>query len=109
MTSQEVFDTVVKHLAAQGWERSVNGGNCAYRAPDGKKCAIGALLLDDDVVEEGCSVWEMPPSFRKRLGNDVGLMFLESLQRAHDTGYAPWHMIENFRHIARDRALTWPL
>lgn len=52
MTKQEIFDTVVIALRAQGsrsWcsTRMV----CMYRAPNGDKCAAGHLIPDDKYSE----------------------------------------------------------
>lgn len=50
MIAQEIFDTVVRHLAQQGHKalrRGVVDNACAYRAPDGSKCAVGCLIPDD--------------------------------------------------------------
>lgn len=45
MNPQEIFDTVVKHLREQGGPAHDNE-SCAYRAPDGRKCAVGCLIPD---------------------------------------------------------------
>ncbi|OYU33258.1 hypothetical protein [Novosphingobium sp. PASSN1] len=47
-TNQEIFDTCLAHLRAQG-RRSVHPdlGICAYRGADNLKCAIGILIPDD--------------------------------------------------------------
>jgi hypothetical protein len=37
-SSQEVFDTVVNHLRAQGKQALNAKGVCAYRTPDGLVC-----------------------------------------------------------------------
>lgn len=49
MQAQEIFDTVVKHLAKQGGPAREPKGMmyCLYRAPDGRKCAAGALIPDE--------------------------------------------------------------
>ena len=44
-TAQELFDIIVAHLRAQG-SKALNGNECCYRTPDGKKCAIGCLIPD---------------------------------------------------------------
>ena len=52
MTTQEAFDTVVRHLHTQG-KRSIvknrrsSGDECRYRTDDGLKCAIGCLIPDE--------------------------------------------------------------
>ena len=47
MTLQEIFDKVATHLLTQ--PRSINDvGDCLYRGPDGKKCAAGILIPDEE-------------------------------------------------------------
>lgn len=112
MTRQEVFNIVVKHLAAQNWERSIGpAGTCVYRSEDGKKCAIGALLLDDEVPTEGAAVhgrWFRP--ILERLGlytSDLG--FLDQLQCAHDLSAMGEYMREKFKEVGAQYRLEWPL
>jgi hypothetical protein len=50
MTPQEIFDTVARHLIAQGRQAKDEGGNCVYRAEDGSKCAVGCLITDEEYV-----------------------------------------------------------
>lgn len=45
-TAQEVFNQVAEHLLTQQVE-SLNDG-CAYRNPQGLKCAAGCLMADDE-------------------------------------------------------------
>lgn len=51
MTPQEIFNTVAKHLIAQGqpaMDMDEDGElQCMYRAPDGSKCAFGVLIPDE--------------------------------------------------------------
>ncbi|SKB50097.1 hypothetical protein SAMN06295937_100799 [Sphingopyxis flava] len=47
LNKQEVFDLVLNHLRQQGRPALRIHGLCAYRAPDGAKCAIGALIADE--------------------------------------------------------------
>lgn len=99
MEKQEIFDTVARHLFAQG-ERAFDReeGTCKYRLPvEGKwlKCAVGALIPDanynpgmDDVNystrvgavigrAEVCG-YSLPDYFRKEQP------LLASLQTVHD-------------------------
>lgn len=48
MTNQEAFDKVADHLLTQNSASQNKGGSCVYRAPDGKKCAIGCLIPDEE-------------------------------------------------------------
>lgn len=111
MTKQEVFNIVVKHLAAQNWEKSIIAGSCAYRGPGGKKCAIGALLLDSEAPMEGDTVfgqWFDPILERLDLGIG-GRGFLDRLQGAHDLALSADNMQVKMKDVARDFRLEWPL
>ena len=111
MTKQEVFNIVVKHLAAQNWEKSLANGLCAYQGVDGKKCAIGALLNDDDVVHECDTVfgrWFDPILERLDLGWG-GRDFLDILQSAHDLARSADNMQVKLKNVALDFQLEWPL
>ena len=61
MKRQDIFDTVVRHLRAQKQRALEKHGMdmCAYRAPDGLKCAIGCLIPDElyDPLFEGKSAF----------------------------------------------------
>lgn len=48
-TAQEIFDTVKQHLLTQN-ARSENGYStlCMYRGIEGRKCAVGCLIDDED-------------------------------------------------------------
>lgn len=47
-TTQETFDMICEGLKAQNWQRSAVGTQCLYRGPNGRKCAVGLLIPDDD-------------------------------------------------------------
>jgi hypothetical protein len=60
ITNQEIFNTVVTHFASMKHRSMLEDGEtCAYRAPDGNKCAIGVLIPDDvyrpDIEGQGFS------------------------------------------------------
>ena len=59
MTNEQAFKTMARHMLAQG-KRSVVVGrdsfgveheSCRYRGPDGLKCAVGAIILDEEYRE----------------------------------------------------------
>lgn len=84
MTNQEAFDIVVRHLRAQGAKSEI-GCTCLYRGPAGMKCAIGALLTDEEAricerkpVVDICFLGLAPSLF----GLDV--LLLRNLQGIHD-------------------------
>lgn len=82
---QKTFDTVMAHLRAQGGP-AIQNHKCAYRGKAGTRCAIGALIPDENYNEslEGKSV------FRREIcaaipGADTSdLAFLVGLQQIHD-------------------------
>ena len=45
-TNQSLFETVARHLFAQG-ERSLSTRGCAYRGVNGTSCAVGCVIPDD--------------------------------------------------------------
>jgi hypothetical protein len=92
MNKQDAFNTVCEHLMKQGEKARDSGNtdwnNCVYRAPDGKKCAVGCLIPDDKYSDmmEGLSAWDLIgqyPWFCQEFGS-MGDM-LRDLQAIHDT------------------------
>ena len=51
MTAQEIFDTIVNHLRAQG-APAIDVASCKYRASNGFKCAVGCLISDEQYNTE---------------------------------------------------------
>ena len=111
-TKQEVFDTIVKHLAAQGIRSIDSRGNCAYRAKgaDGEilKCAAGAVIPDDRYsveIEGFCvrrgEVWNatgLPKEFKELVG---------LAQNIHDHEHvSEWEVW--FEALANTQGLTMP-
>ena len=48
LTNQEAFDAVLVHIRAQEYKPARGPyATCCYRAPDGKKCAVGCLIPDE--------------------------------------------------------------
>ena len=53
MTNQEAFTTMVQHLRKQGCKsQDEQHQTCLYRGPNGLKCAVGALIPDEEYREE---------------------------------------------------------
>lgn len=44
MDTQTIFTQVIQHLARQRVAAVHPSGNCQYRTPDGKRCAVGYLV-----------------------------------------------------------------
>ncbi len=93
-TNQTAFNKVYNHLLTQNKKSvctipdSFNPGHfvtgCAYRTPDGLKCAVGCLISDELYIPEfeNKCVGVLP---LKDLGLDeVSLDLLEKLQSIHD-------------------------
>lgn len=111
MTRQELFDKVVKGLAAQGFVTAYSDVGCSYRDDSGRKCAIGQLIPDEKYLPEfeGVGISQLGPVVdglsgvfvpekTKRLAEilrEVGIPlktredvdFLFYLQRAHDNSH----------------------
>jgi hypothetical protein len=96
MNKQEIFDTVVKHLANQqvaSRKNALQDGNlmmvCAYRGDNGTKCAVGCLIKDEDYhtsmeaipVDRLASEDSLPVYLLEHVA------LLEALQLAHDTAW----------------------
>lgn len=94
ITQQEALEIAYNQYMKQGGpSRDIVG--CLYRGPDGKKCAVGALINDEDydtkfdvegVGDTGFWYWyeegEVP---FVELGDTLGVQFLNKLQHLHDT------------------------
>jgi hypothetical protein len=107
MNAQEIFDTVAKHLAAQG-RRSVtrDGESCLYRGPRGRMCAVGKLIRKNEYKRsmEGTGVFFLGGDLPRRLREHVEL--LDDLQSAHDDVCDGTDLIEALRQAAARRSLS---
>lgn len=88
-TLQELFDTAVAGLRSQGCQPAFDAERetCQYRAPDGKKCAMGHLIPDENYEEH----WDRQGFMAFRLVEDGCILankgqtdLFRSLQSAHD-------------------------
>ncbi len=84
-TNQEVFDRVYTHFIINEEPYSVDDkGSCMYRGIEGRKCAGGLFIKDEDydVEYEGNGVHKLPWG---RWGIEFSeFRLLEELQAAHD-------------------------
>ncbi len=121
MSEQEIFDTVLQKIREQG-KPSIYCGGCAYRGPDGLKCAAGHLIPDEDYTkefEEGtvgkCFLEETAGNEESFLVtnyfNDKGydLNFISELQQAHDLNYKAESFVEHFNASMRKVANKYKL
>jgi hypothetical protein len=114
MTRQELFDQTVRHLFTQGGPSFTTTG-CLYRAPNGRKCAVGFWIPDDryipDIESKGVCMdgkritAELEPVLPPELHEHAPL--LAELQKGHDRADyserktpAPWFNVWHDNGIA---------
>jgi hypothetical protein len=107
---QEIFNKVWTGLKAQKFERSTFRADqliCAYRGEEGRKCAAGHLIPD----EEYRALWEgrrvRALDFFARFSFEE-LDLIDALQRAHDQGFVPATMRARLKEVARTFNLKIP-
>jgi hypothetical protein len=114
LTKQEIFTRVADHLLTQ-FDKSISSDSlfCAYRAPDGKKCAIGCLITDAAYSPEleGALVWRSAVRNALLLSGvrdaDTSIMqMLVELQTLHDCT-EPQRWIEGLDKICKTHELTY--
>lgn len=114
MNHQEVFDHVVNHLLTQNAQSLRDDGNndvCVYRASNGLKCAIGALIPDSsyDHRIETSTISEVSSRFDHRFGeydHQIDSPLLHALQRIHDQEpISDWETA--LRRLAVEHGLIW--
>lgn len=110
MSKQSTFDVVVKKMREQNWERATGpGGMCMYRDPQGRCCAVGALMTDEEAVLAGGTRFAYltnAAEIATRNGVDVG--FLLGLQTLHDTSIGGESMLRAFEEFAERHGLEMP-
>ena len=109
MSLQDIFDTVYKGLREQGFKKSMDGCGCAYRGADGRKCAAGFLIAD----EEYSSAMEGHNFKALNIFHNFGFSsekarFVAELQSAHDDSRGPQNMRLRLEQRARNCNLTIP-
>lgn len=88
-TDQEAFTAVCNHLFAMTRRAVTNTGFCSYRTDDGRRCAIGALISDEEATKAGIcpstggSVRVLVSDGLVSIGT-LDLMLLSELQFVHD-------------------------
>lgn len=126
-TPQEVYDHVVRGLASQHFQQSIDeGGHCAYRGEHGRKCSAGHCMSDVEYVAlmaEPCMASAMPTGvegakWRDLAGHSMSEdsfdpvvpethhELIDALQTAHDDGTHPKGMIEQLRDVAARFSLS---
>ena len=107
--SQTVFTLVWEHLRSQDWIQSKAAGydnRCANRGENGRRCAIGCLLSEEELDRIGeNTVWSETAVMNKY---GVDRDFLIQLRACHDNGNTPAMMRENFELFASEENLRIP-
>lgn len=88
MTDQEIFDKVAAHLIRQGGPARDGNKDCAYRAPNGRTCAVGCLIPDsayDSDMEGRTATSPVVLTVLKDLYPDADPALFSALQQVHDT------------------------
>lgn len=80
---QDAFDKVVRHLRTQRVQATDDFGFCRYRGREGTKCAIGALIDDEDYVQD-CEARSVLDITKWYWINPKDLPLLGRLQSVHD-------------------------
>lgn len=111
MTNQEIFNAVYLGLKSQGFERSLRSeGYCTYRGDNGRKCAVGWLIPDENYSPaiEGDSALDR--SVQECLPAELKgkTQFLNKLQVVHDDGLDPGLMQTYLLDFAENYGLTIP-
>jgi len=93
MTNQEILDKVANHLLIQNekaWNE--NEHSCAYLDPEGRKCAVGCLIPDEQYSKEleGAILTSNPKLEALPCMQGLDLDFLRDLQLIHDTCDPPF-------------------
>ena len=90
MRRRGIFKRVAKHMLAQD-KQSLNGSDCAYKSPEGLKCAVGCLINDENYTEALENIPADQPQIRKAVSDSIGqpvgsqdAEWLTELQHIHD-------------------------
>jgi hypothetical protein len=113
MTPQEIFDYVATFLIKQGQPALTADGACAYRAPNGCRCAAGCLIPDCvyNVGMEGCCIDDVILNTSNNLPEYMvinrGLIL--GLQEAHDESSVAKDFIIELKSRLSDLACQYSL
>ena len=100
-TDWDVFEYIKNHLLTQGGRSMMEDNTiCAYLSPDGKKCAVGALIREDiyhsSIEEKPVNHSLVRSAVTKSVPNwIINLEMLGELQSIHDgTSDFDWEMVK---------------
>lgn len=91
-TEQEIFNQVARHLLKQKVQAKQIHGVCAYRAVEGRMCAAGCLIADDEYTPEfdRQGAWQYVVASMPGKVTSVHKNFIMQLQRLHDANKGVW-------------------
>lgn len=105
LSEQTVFDTVAKHLLIQGEQAfDTQRGQCCYLARDGKMCAVGCLIGDDE-YQTDMEGLDAAALFQVTDAQPAHCDLLGALQSIHDSEH-PRNWKVNLRDLAVMRGLN---
>ena len=113
MNTQELFDKVVSHLLEQGQPALSRTYRCAYRGTEGRQCAVGCLITDNNYAPflEGCGV--ASPRVQEAVMHSIGhqlteyeALLLAHLQSIHDSEL-PVDWKDCLWRLAENQELEW--
>ena len=109
MSCQEAFTAAFLGLKAQGFRQAaIPDGPCAYRTPDGLKCALGHLIPDDKYRPDMES-WGVNDLLENQVLTPQGPRnLLYQLQAIHDTTPNPDKLQNRLRAFAAANHLEVP-
>lgn len=115
-TEQAIFDQVTTHMLTQMarsekhiTEDGHSATYCTYRGEDGRKCAVGALIADDEyhpLMDNTGDVYMMNDAGYLGDIDETRLEFLYSLQHIHDAEHPDLWAAE-LSNVAKKRGLTF--
>ncbi len=125
LTPQEALNQVYKAMIEQGGPSYIcddrtTDKKCQYRGDEGRKCAFGCLINDEDYSPslEGQSVWSLTTQeYKVRFEHEKTYELCRSMQYAHDGYFTDgqlsgdsWsdYIIRSFTYIANKFGLELP-
>lgn len=101
MFDQAMFDKIVYHSRAMTQESRGASGVCAYRAPDGNRCLLGAVIPDElyDRKMEGDTINDVCHE-RPEVAATIGW------SKADAPAYASLQAIHDYYFDSREECLT---
>ncbi len=108
-TRQEIFDLAWNGLKAQGFLRSMDDGQCAYRGKKRRRCAIGHCIPDHLYTRglEGFAAYEVDV-LDAALVSTADARWARGLQIVHDEEARSKGMERRLRRFAAEHDPTIP-